>query len=142
MHSCAIHVHKHSVEAMLLQQCREVTTVIHSITPWLPTYMGQSLIRCNRGGGGGGCGGGGGGSSADGDSGRWRWEADLAVLAVFLNNFRKSFNSCADISFPDFINLRTSSPRFNASLSKVASILPNLFRSFTAISCATFVACA
>ena len=48
MRSCAIHVHKHSVEAMLLQQCREVTTVILSITPWLPTYMGQSLIRCNR----------------------------------------------------------------------------------------------
>ena len=47
MRSCAIHVHKHSVEAMLLQQCREVTTVILSITPWLPTYMGQSLIRCN-----------------------------------------------------------------------------------------------
>ena len=43
----AIHVHKHSVEAMLLQQCREVTTVIPSITPWLPTYMGQSLLRCN-----------------------------------------------------------------------------------------------
>ena len=48
MRSCAIHVHKHSVEAMQLQQCREVTTVILSITPWLPTYMGQSLIRCNR----------------------------------------------------------------------------------------------
>ena len=48
MCSCAIHVHKHSVEAMLLQQCREVTTVILSITPWLPTYMGQSLIRYNR----------------------------------------------------------------------------------------------
>ena len=48
MRSCAIPVHKHSVEAMLLQQCREVTTVILSITPWLPTYMGQSLIRCNR----------------------------------------------------------------------------------------------
>ena len=48
MHSCAIHVHKHSVEAMLLQQCREVTTVIRSITPWLPTYMRQSLIRCNK----------------------------------------------------------------------------------------------
>ena len=48
MRSCAIHVHKHSVEAMLLQQCREVTTVILSITPWLPTYMGQSLIRCNK----------------------------------------------------------------------------------------------
>ena len=47
MRSCAIHVHKHSVEAMLLQQCREVTAVILSITPWLPTYMGQSLIRCN-----------------------------------------------------------------------------------------------
>ena len=47
MHSCAIPVHKHSVEAMLLQQCREVTMVILSITPWLPTYMGQSLIRCN-----------------------------------------------------------------------------------------------
>ena len=47
MRSCAIHVHKHSVEAMLLQQCREVTTVILSITPWLPTYMGHSLIRCN-----------------------------------------------------------------------------------------------
>ena len=47
MRSCAIHVPKHSVEAMLLQQCREVTTVILSITPWLPTYMGQSLIRCN-----------------------------------------------------------------------------------------------
>ena len=47
MRSCAIHVHKHSVEAMLLQQCREVTTVILSITPWLPAYMGQSLIRCN-----------------------------------------------------------------------------------------------
>ena len=47
MRSCAIHVHKQSVEAMLLQQCREVTTVILSITPWLPTYMGQSLIRCN-----------------------------------------------------------------------------------------------
>ena len=48
MRSCAIHVHKHSIEAMLLQQCREVTTVILSITPWLPTYMGQSLIRCNK----------------------------------------------------------------------------------------------
>ena len=48
MRSCAIHVHKHSVEAMLLQQCREVTTVILSITPWLPTNMGQSLIRCNK----------------------------------------------------------------------------------------------
>ena len=48
MRSCAIHVHKHSVEAMLLQQCREVTTVILSITPWLPTYMGQGLIRCNN----------------------------------------------------------------------------------------------
>ena len=48
MRSCAIHVHKHSVEAMLLQQCREVTTVILSIMPWLPTYMGQSLIRCNN----------------------------------------------------------------------------------------------
>ena len=48
MRSCATHVHKHSVETMLLQQCREVTTVILSITPWLPTYMGQSLIRCNR----------------------------------------------------------------------------------------------
>ena len=47
MRSCAIHVHKHTVEAMLLQQCREVTVVILSITPWLPTYMGQSLIRCN-----------------------------------------------------------------------------------------------
>ena len=47
MRSCAIHVHKHSVEAMILQQCREVTAVILSITPWLPTYMGQSLIRCN-----------------------------------------------------------------------------------------------
>ena len=47
MRSCAIHVHKPSVEAMLLQQCREVTTVILSITPWLPTYIGQSLIRCN-----------------------------------------------------------------------------------------------
>ena len=47
MRSCAIHVHKHSVEAMLLQKCREVITVILSITPWLPTYMGQSLIRCN-----------------------------------------------------------------------------------------------
>ena len=47
MGSCAIHVHKNSLEAMLLQQCREVTTVILSITPWLPTYMGQSLIRCN-----------------------------------------------------------------------------------------------
>ena len=47
MRSCAIHVHKHSVEAMLLQQCREVTTVILSITLWLPSYMGQSLIRCN-----------------------------------------------------------------------------------------------
>ena len=47
MRSCAIHVHKHSVEAMLLQQCREVTADIHSITPWLPTYMGQSLVRCN-----------------------------------------------------------------------------------------------
>ena len=47
MRSCAIHVHKHSVEAMLLQQCREVTAVILSITPWLATYMGQSLIRCN-----------------------------------------------------------------------------------------------
>ena len=47
MCSCAIHVHKHSVEAMLLQQCRQVTTVILSITLWLPTYMGQSLIRCN-----------------------------------------------------------------------------------------------
>ena len=44
----AIHVHKHSVEAMLLQQCREVTTVILSIRSWLPTYMGQSLIRCNK----------------------------------------------------------------------------------------------
>ena len=48
MRSCAIHVHKHSVEGMLLQQCRAVTTVILSITPWLPSYMGQSLIRCNR----------------------------------------------------------------------------------------------
>ena len=48
MRSCAIHVHKHIVEAMLLQQCREVTMVILSITPWLPTYMEQSLIRCNR----------------------------------------------------------------------------------------------
>ena len=47
MRSCAIHVHKHSVEAMLLQQCREVTTVILSIMLWLPTYMGRSLIRCN-----------------------------------------------------------------------------------------------
>ena len=47
MHSCAIHVHKQSVEAMLLQQCREVTRVILSITPWLSTSMGQSLIRCN-----------------------------------------------------------------------------------------------
>ena len=47
MRSCAIHVHKHSIEAMLLQQCREVTADILSITPWLPTYMGQSLIRCN-----------------------------------------------------------------------------------------------
>ena len=47
MRSCAIHVHKHSVEAMLLQQCREVTAVILSITLWLPTYMGQILIRCN-----------------------------------------------------------------------------------------------
>ena len=47
MRSCAIHVHKYSVEAMLLQQCREVTTVILSIMPWLPTYMGQNLIRCN-----------------------------------------------------------------------------------------------
>ena len=47
MRSCAIHVHKHSVEAMLLQQCREVTTVILSITPWLPTYVGQCLIWCN-----------------------------------------------------------------------------------------------
>ena len=33
---------------MLLQQWREVRTVILSITPWLPTYMGQSLIRCNK----------------------------------------------------------------------------------------------
>ena len=48
MRSCAIHVHKHSIEAMPLQQCREVTTVILSITPWLLTYMGQSLIRCNK----------------------------------------------------------------------------------------------
>ena len=48
MRSYAIHVHKHSVEAMLLQQCREVTTVILSITPWLPSYMRQSLIRCNN----------------------------------------------------------------------------------------------
>ena len=48
MRSCAIQVHKHSVEAILLQQCREVTAVILSIMPWLPTYMGQSLIRCNR----------------------------------------------------------------------------------------------
>ena len=47
MRSCAIHVHKHSIEAMLLQQCREVTMVILSITLWLPTYMWQSLIRCN-----------------------------------------------------------------------------------------------
>ena len=47
MRSCAIHVHKDSVEAMLLQQCSEVTMVILSITLWLPTYMGQSLIRCN-----------------------------------------------------------------------------------------------
>ena len=47
MRSCAIHVHKHSVEAMLFQQCREITTVILSITPWLPAYMAQSLIRCN-----------------------------------------------------------------------------------------------
>ena len=47
MCSCAIQVHKLSVEAMLLQQCREVTTVILSIMPCLPTYMGQSLIRCN-----------------------------------------------------------------------------------------------
>ena len=36
---------------MLLQQCREVTTVILSIAPWLPTYMGQSLIRYNTGSG-------------------------------------------------------------------------------------------
>ena len=48
MRSCPIHVHKHSLEAMLLQQCREITTVILSITPWLPTYMGLSLIRCNK----------------------------------------------------------------------------------------------
>ena len=47
MRSCAIHVHKYGIEAILLQQCREVTMVILSITPWLPTYMGQSLIRCN-----------------------------------------------------------------------------------------------
>ena len=47
MRLCAIHVHKHSVEAMLLQQCRDVTMVILSITPWLPSYMGPSLIRCN-----------------------------------------------------------------------------------------------
>ena len=47
MRSCAIHVHKHGLEALLLQRCREVTAVILSITPWLPTYMGQSLIRCN-----------------------------------------------------------------------------------------------
>ena len=48
MRSSAIHVYKHSVEAMLLQQCREVTTVILRITPWLPTNMVQSLIRCNN----------------------------------------------------------------------------------------------
>ena len=47
MGSCAIHVYKYSVEAMLLQQCRELTIVILSIMPWLPTYMGQSFIRCN-----------------------------------------------------------------------------------------------
>ena len=47
MRLCAIQVHKHCVEAMLLQQCREVTTVILRIMLWLPTYMGQSLIRCN-----------------------------------------------------------------------------------------------
>ena len=48
MRSCAIHVHKHSVEALLLQKCREVTMVILNITPWLPAYMGHSLIRCNK----------------------------------------------------------------------------------------------
>ena len=73
--------------------------------------------------------GGGGGGGAGGVSGRSRWEADFAVLAVFPNNFRKSFNSCANISFPDFILLCTSSPNLNASLSNLLALALNLFRS-------------
>ena len=38
--SYAIHVHKHSVEAMLLQQYREVTAVILSIIPWYAYLYG------------------------------------------------------------------------------------------------------
>ena len=102
---------------------------------------GATSCCCEPGGGGGGrggtssCsepgwgGGGGGGGSAGGDSGRLPWEADFAVLAVFLNNFPKSFNYCADISFPDFIILCTSSPNLNASLSNLLALALNLFRS-------------
>ena len=68
-----------------------------------------------------GVGGGGIGGGAGGDSGRSRWEADFAVFAVFLHNFRKSFNSRADIPFPDFIILCTSSLSLNTSLSNLVN---------------------
>ena len=102
---------------------------------------GTTSSGCEPGGGGVGGGGtslcsepdrGGGSSGAGGtggDSGRSQWEVDFAVLAVFLNNFHKSFDSYADISFPDFIMLCTSSPSLNASLSNFLALELNLFRS-------------
>ena len=87
---------------------------------------GGGTASCSEPGGGGG---GSGGCGPGGDSGWSRWVADFAVLAVFLNSFRKSFNSCIDISFPDFIILCTSSPSLNASFSNLLALALNLFRS-------------
>ena len=55
--------------------------------------------------------------------GRYR---GLGWLSQQLSQF---LNSCADISFPDFIILCTSSPSLNASLSNLLALALNLFRS-------------